>query len=179
MSKKSILLVLLACFLILGASFGITYSYLISEDTESNAFTAGETVIEVHEEYEPPPKLEPDTTITKKPKVKNTGNLPCFVRMRADFSDSKAEAFCEPLAINADWEYKDDGYYYYIKPLMPGAETSYLFEKIVIKSTDEGVSENDMIDFDVLVYAEARQQGEYSDDEYMKAWSKEGDAGAG
>ncbi len=178
MSKKRILLVLSACFLMLGVSFGITYSYLISEDTELNAFTVGETVIEVQEDYEPPPELKPGITIKKKPKVKNTGNLPCFVRMRADFSDSKAEEFCQPLNINTDWEYKDDGYYYYKHLLEPDAETSFLFEEIVIKSTAEGVSENDMIDFDVLVYAEARQQSKPEDD-YITVWSKEGNADAG
>lgn len=169
MSKKRILLIVIACFLMLGASFGITYAYLISDDTEINAFTVGETVIEVEEDYDPPEKLEPGISINKKPWVENTGNLPCFVRMRADFSDSKAEAFCEPLDINTeDWEYNSsDGYYYYNKLLKPGEKTSHLFTQIVIKADSEL---QDMIDFDVPVYAEARQQGEYSADEYMKAW---------
>lgn len=180
MSKKRILLVLSACFLMLGVSFGITYSYLISEDAQQNTFTVGETAVEVHEEYEPPAELKPGISIKKKPKVENTGNLPCFVRMRADFSDSKAKKLCEPLVIGADWQYNDeDGYYYYTKPLMPGTETSCLFEKIVIKAEAEGVSQSDMMDFDVLIYAEARQQGKYSDSDYMKVWSKEGDADAG
>lgn len=169
MSKKRILLIVVACFIMLGASFGITYAYLISDDTEINAFTAGETVIEVEEDYTPPEKLEPGTAINKKPWVENTGNLPCFVRMRADFSDSRAEAFCESLDINTGyWEYNSsDGYYYYKKLLMPGEKTEYLFTQIVIKKDSDL---QDMIDFDVLVYAEARQQGEYSADDYMKAW---------
>lgn len=169
MSKKRILLIVIACFLMLGASFGITYAYLISDDTEINAFTAGETVIEVKEKYDPPAVLEPGAIITKKPWVENTGNLPCFVRMRADFSDSRAKEFCEPLDINeVDWEYNSaDGYYYYNKPLMPGTETSALFTQVIIKADSEF---EDMIDFDILVYAEACQQGEYSAGEYMTAW---------
>jgi len=172
MSKKRILLIAIACLLMLGASFGVTYAYLISDDTKVNAFTVGETDIEVEEKYDPPKELEPGIHITKEPWVRNTGNLPCFVRMRADFSDSKAKDFCLPLNISEDWEEGTDGYYYYKKLLAPGETTGSLFTEIVIKSD---VEKGDMIDFDVLVYAEARQQGEYSESDYKNVWIKEGD----
>lgn len=178
MSKKRILLIAAACFLMLGTSFGATYAYLISDDTEINAFTVGETVIEVKEEYTPPDKLTPGDPIPKKPWVENTGNLPCFVRMRADFSDSRAEAFCEKLDINTtDWYYDSaDGYYYYKKLLNKGEKTSALFTKVQIKSD---TNQEDIIDFDVLVYAEARQQGEYPASDWKTAWGKEGATDAG
>lgn len=174
MTKKRITIIALSCLLMLTASFGITYAYLIASDSEVNQFKVGENTVEVVEEYTPPEKLIPGLTIKKAPKVENTGNLPCFVRMRADFSDSKAQEFCMPLEIGSDWEYDtNDGYYYYKGVLQPDASTQPLFEKVVIKekkADNTDYTENDMIDFDILVYAESCEQGERSADEYKTVW---------
>lgn len=179
MSKKKIFLTVIACLLVVSASFGMTYAYLIANDSVSNEFTIGENKIEIEEEYDPTEKLTPGIEINKKPSVKNTGNLYCYVRMRADFSDSAAKDFCEELVMDtANWEYNSsDGYYYYKKLLAPGDSTTNLFEKIVIKTqkadgTD--LTDADMIDFDVLVFAESCQHedhdGECASGEYKTIW---------
>ena len=80
MSKKKIFLTVIACLLVVSASFGMTYAYLIANDSVSNEFTIGENKIEIEEEYDPPEKLTPGIEINKKPSVKNTGNLYCYVR---------------------------------------------------------------------------------------------------
>lgn len=178
MSKKKIFLLVIACLLIVSASFGATYAFLIANDSVSNEFTIGENKIDVEEDYDPPEKLLPGTVITKKPSVKNTGNLSCFVRMRADFSDSRAREICEELDIDTEnWEYDtSDGYYYYKKLLDPGQSTEYLFTKIVIRTEKDGseLTAADMIDFDVLVFAESCQHedhdGECADNEYKTIW---------
>lgn len=178
MSKKKILLIVAACLLAASASFGVTYAYLIANDSVQNEFTVGENKIEVEEEYDPPKKLEPGIVIPKKPRVKNTGNLPCFVRMRADFSDSAAKEFCEELDIDTvNWEYEADGYYYYKKLLPPGESTTELFKQLKIKTVKENgdaLTEADLIDFDVLVFAESCQHedhvGECTADEYKTIW---------
>lgn len=171
MNKKRIFIVAAACLTILCASFGATYAYLISSDTEVNEFTVGRNTVEIDENYDPPDELKPGTEIKKAPRVKNTGELTCFVRMRADFSDSRAEALCEPLVIGEGWKYRDtDGYYYYTEPLEPNAETTYLFENVKIK-TD--AYEADMMDFDILVYAESCHYGG-SGDTYETAWGLSG-----
>lgn len=177
MSKKRIFLIVIACFLVLGMSFGVTYAYLIAKDKAVNQFTIGENIIEIFENYEPPEKLEPGVEFQKEPYVKNTGNLPCFVRMRADFSNSKAEEFCESLNIDTEnWEYNsNDGYYYYKNLLNPNDVTEPLFTKVKIKST---INDSDIVDFDILIYAESCQHndhdGECSLDEYKTVWDKEG-----
>lgn len=174
MTKKRITIIALSCLLMLTASFGITYAYLIASDSEVNQFTVGENTIEVVEEYEPPEKLIPGMKIKKAPRVENTGNLPCFVRMKAVFSDSAAEKFCEPLEIGVDWDYEaKDGYYYYKKILQPGESTQPLFEWVVIKSMkddDTSYTEKEMVDFDILIYAESLEQGEYGENYYKTAW---------
>lgn len=177
--KKRIIIVALSCILVCASCFGITYAYLIANDNATNTFTIGETEIEVTEEYEPPEKLEPGIEFTKKPHVTNTGNLPCYVRMRADFSTSVAADFCEPLDIDTEnWKYNDtDGYYYYTKLLNPGEETPNLFTTVTLKTTkSDGAdyTEADLVEFDILVYAEAVQHtdhdGECAADEYLTVW---------
>ncbi len=176
-NRKTVLILSAACLLVLLASYGITYAWLIANDSEVNEFTVGENTIEVVEEFEPPEKLEPGVTFVKKPHVKNTGNLPCFVRMRADFSDGAAEAFCKPLEISDKWVLKDDGYYYYTELLAPGQDTPALFEKVTVKTEAEGATLNDMVDFDILIYAESCQHtdhdGACAAGEYYEVWRKE------
>lgn len=179
MSKKKIFLIVVACLLVVSASFGITYAYLIANDSVQNEFTVGENKIDVEEEYDPPEKLEPGTVITKKPSAKNTGNLSCFVRMRADFSDSAAKELCEELKIDTvNWEYdSSDGYYYYKKLLNPNDSTTNLFTEVVIKTEKAdgtALTDEDMIDFDILVFAESCQHedhdGACTNDEYKTIW---------
>lgn len=173
MHKKKIFLITIVSFLILACSFGTTYAYLHVKQQAVNKFTVGENVIELHEDYKPPEKLEPGIDFKKEPYVENTGNVPCFVRMRADFSDSKAEKFCEALNIDTNWKKNTDGYYYYKHLLEPNMRTESLFTTVKIKDTS---SISDMIDFDILIYAESCQHtdhdGECNDNEYITVWNK-------
>ncbi|MDR1927185.1 MAG: SipW-dependent-type signal peptide-containing protein [Oscillospiraceae bacterium] len=155
--QKHILIGVLCCVLTLALSFGGTLAYLYATDAAVNSFTIGENRVEIEEPFEPPPKLEPGITFPKAPAVRNTGNLACFVRMRADFSDALAKATCEALDINtAHWEYDaTDGYYYYKHLLEPGEITEALFEEVKIKSA---ATEAELREFDITVYAESRQQ---------------------
>ena len=179
--KKKIIIAVLSCVLVCASCFGITYAYLIANDNATNTFTVGETEIEVTEEYDPPEELNPGTEFTKKPSVTNTGNLPCYVRIRADFSTSVAKEFCEPLDIDTtNWEYNDsDGYYYYKHILNPGEESPALFTKVELKETKADGTEytaDDMVEFDILVYAEAIQHtdhdGECDENEYLTVWGE-------
>ena len=139
--KKNTIIVLLSvllCVIVLASSFGSTFAYLTDQDIKNNTLTVGETKTEIVEEFKPPKKLEPGVTFTKKPSVNNIGNLPCYVRMRADFSDSQMKDLCEDLDINTtDWEYDAaDGYYYYKLLLEPGKMTSPLFTTVKVRTVD-------------------------------------------
>lgn len=175
-NKNKVIITLVSAILCCGISFGITYAYLISNDNALNSFTVGENTVEVSEEYSSPEKLQPGVQFVKKPSVKNTGNLPCFVRARADFSDSRAEEFCEELDINTEnWEYDDsDGYYYYKGILEVDKTTEPLFTTVKLKTEkDDGTpyTNDDMQDFDILVYTESVEQGTHSANEYKTIWS--------
>jgi len=153
---------LLALLFIATAAIWATYALLIDTDSVVNTFVAGENEIEIEEFFSPPPELKPGTVIRKEPSVRNTGNLPVFVRVRADFTSSAAEDFCEPLDINLarGWTGKQaDGYYYYEPILRPGQATPALFTTVKIKA---GTTPAQIKDFDIIVYAESVQAGTYT-----------------
>ena len=160
--KKTIKTILpAACLIAALASFGVTYAYLIASDAKLNEFSVGENDIELMEKFTAPEELKPGTEFPKNPYVHNTGDLPCLVRMRVDFSDSDAEKFCDLEYIGntgynrLSWLYdEDEGYYYYTKVLKPGDYTPVLFDKVRIK---EEYDENKMIDFDIMIYVESKE----------------------
>lgn len=164
--KKKIFISVLLCFLICASCFDVTYAYLVAKDTAKNIFTVGEIEIEITENYESPQELTAGTTFKKEPKITNTGNVPCYVRIRADFSSSEAEKLCSLDFDNTNWtEKQSDGYYYYKVLLQPGAETTTLFTSVTISNTATQIE-----DFDILIYGEAVQSTNTNDD-YLTVWN--------
>lgn len=192
MNKKSIILSCLVCMIVAVCSVGITYALLTDNEEKNNILIVGETKNEITEEFRPPEKLEPGVTFKKTINITNTGNLPCFARVSINFSSSKAENLCEPLEINnTEWEYNaDDGFYYYKYIIEPGKTTSApLLEEVTLKKytgnivTDENgnevqeeYTEEDMMDFDIIVYSETVQHEKHSgacaDNEYLTVWNE-------
>ncbi len=170
MKKKIALLTILGIFACL-TSFGTSYAYLTAYNESVNEFTVGATLVEVQEEFAAPKELKPGMTFKKKPSVYNSGNLPCYVRIRADFSTSKAQEFCTLDMNTTDWELSTDGYYYYKELLEPEQSTPPLFTTVSISSS---CSADDLIGFDIYVYSEAVQhpdhEGDHPADEYMTVW---------
>lgn len=179
--KKRILSISLICLLMSVLTLGTTYALLIHEDKVINYFTVGSTAIVIEEEFTPPPKLEPDISFVKKPEVVNTGNLPCYVRMRVDISNSDVIdyvtlKYLESDTVNTEnWEYNtQDGYYYYKEVLAANSRTEPIFTSVSIsKYKPDGETEltvADLEEFDISIYAESIQ---IEDDSisYMEAWS--------
>ena len=162
--RNKMFILVLACSILTGSTVGVTYSYLTANDNKANMISVTDAEIHIEENFTPPVDPEPGDIITKSPKVVNDSDVPVKVRMSAKFSDSGAEEQCEPLLIDSNWIQKGD-YYYYNKELAPGESTIALFNYIKIK---ESVNKEDLIPFDILVYAEAIQSyGNVSED----AWS--------
>ncbi len=151
--KKKILGVMAAA-LILGVGAGTSYAYLTGNDQADNYFAASETKIEIQETFPPVPEITPGTVITKAPRAVSSSDVSCYVRMMVRFSDSEAEAFCEPLVIRQGWTDRGDGYYYWEKEVQPGESTEALFDSVTVK---KDVSSEELKPFDILVYAEAVQ----------------------
>lgn len=156
--------IIVAGLLVAAAGAGTSHAYLTAQDQVDNVFNASAVDITVEEDFEPEPP-EPGKRIKKAPRVHSESDVECYVRIRYAFTDSDAEKLCEPVRINPGWTLKDDGYYYWEKTVSPGKETGALFDCIEVKKE---IAEEDIIPFDILVYAEAVQAGELSETE---AWA--------
>lgn len=152
MRKKLILTLFLSALFLSTAS--ITFAYLTDADLAENKVSLAENEIHIEEEFDPPKEVVPGTVITKAPRIVNDSSIPVYVRMAVHFTDSAAEAFCEPFLIDSGWELRTDGYYYYKNYLSPGQKTSALFTSVKIKAD---TAAEDLIPFDILVYAESVQ----------------------
>jgi hypothetical protein len=135
---------------------------MVSRDDRVNEFIVGENDIGITEVFEPPEELEPGVAFTKQPVVYNSGNVPAFVRVRIAFSDGAAEDILETFDYDLlNWE-AHGGYYYYKHAVQPGASTTALFNEVRVATTrpsnGAALGGGDMLDFDILVYAESRRQ---------------------
>ena len=131
--------------------FGGTYAYFTYLREMKNRFTVGHNEITVTEEYDPQDEIIPgeETSFFKKVQVENTGSVPCYVRVRLEYSDSDMKQFCtnvlgENRAPAEEWgdrieEFSDgrwifgtDGWYYYRDVLEVGERTDRLLEKVEV-----------------------------------------------
>lgn len=71
---------------------GVTLAYLTARNTVDNTITIGKNEIEVSEDFVPPVLQTEDTRYKKQISVSNTGNVDCYVRVYADFSDEDIRA---------------------------------------------------------------------------------------
>lgn len=158
-----------------GILIPITRAYLTSDQEVYNRIRMPENKIEIQEDFTEPEELKPGMEIPKNPSVRNTGNIPVFVRMRAEFSSGDMKDRCEPLEISPGWFYsEEDQFYYYKKILLPQEESDPLFQKIRIR---EDVPEDEMQDFEILVYSESKdldgysgEIGEVNEEGFRKEW---------
>lgn len=172
------------------------YAYFCYWKSLKNQFSVGENSIRIDEDYQPPKELEVgDNEYKKCVKVANTGTVPCYVRVFADFSDSDIKALScisadgggwypasdYPEHLPQGWEYlsrEGEGefgdYYYYTEELKPGEVTNALFDSIRTTIADAG----QIKDYELIVYAESVQVldkdgGEFPASEAWKqAWEE-------
>ena len=177
MKKKLYLLPIIA--LLLGAIFAVvtqlpksTTAYLTDKDVEINVLSPGDNKIDIIETFDPPEELiEGDNVFSKAVKVKNTGDVSCYVRVFIEFADADIRAISKVSAdgttfytldefkdhLPTGWVYKDTGllapYFYYTLPVAVNASTSELIK--TVKTTF--ASSADITSFDIIVYAESVQ----------------------
>lgn len=162
--------------LIAGLGIGSTAAYFRYLQTTKNALSVGENTIKITEDFVPPKEMTVGENVYKKNvAIKNTGTVPCYVRVYAGFSDSAVEdvsqlyngteyvdagSYKENLPDG--WAYVeeaddqivgDGGYYYYTEILAPGKTTEPLFTKV--KTTF--ATADDVQDYEIIVYAESVQ----------------------
>jgi predicted ribosomally synthesized peptide with SipW-like signal peptide len=130
-------------------------------------------------EYVNPVEIMPATSVSKIVKVKNSGDLPVFIRMKIDKSINKPEntlpADWEALIscdIDTDvWTYKD-GYYYYNEALESGSVTIPLFKNVYFSADMGNEFTNSQILFTVRCEATQRN-GNGEDPLAAQGWPAE------
>ena len=166
-SKKGA--VLIAGMLAIGtASYGVTSAYLSGNEGSANTLYVANNRITVDETFpSPDPLTEGENVFTKDVRIKNTGNVPCFVRVFVDFSDDDVRRSSEVspdgtnyysfdeyiLHLPSGWIYGGDSYFYYQYPLEVNETTPSLIK--TVKTTFS--SADDVEEYDIIVYAESIQ----------------------
>ena len=115
------------------------------------------TDVMIEEDFTPPKQWQPETTYEKDVKVRNTGSVPCYIRVYAALSDTTIPAHMD--FDTKDWTQADDGYWYHNSIVEPGAVTSSLFTKVTI----EDIEIEQRKTFDIIIYAESVQAEGYRD----------------
>lgn len=172
MNRKAVAAVLAMCIL---CGVGTVWGYFFYGARNVNALTVGANTIRITEEYQPPEQLTVgDNVFRKRVQVENTGSVPCFVRVFADFSDSGVRA-CSQLSpdgtryypadqferyLPEGWVYLDEtsepllgGFFYYTESLMPKEKTAALWEKVKTSFANA----DQIRSFDIIVCGESVQ----------------------
>lgn len=138
---KNIKLPLILAFCLLLAGAGIPkgiHAYFADRDRAENELSIGVNRIEPEEPFDPP---SPGSRTVKKPMVRNTGNIDCYVRCQILLSDSRAEDYLtyyygeEPGMNDEDWVPAADGWRYLNAALAPGELSAPVFEEILLSTS--------------------------------------------
>lgn len=138
--KILILSVLVICLAMVAAG---SLAYYTADTKAHNVITTGSVDIELNEwaneerteKFENQTGVMPGKDVTKIVEVKNvgTGSAWVCVEMFVDvYAENGKQLPTEPVKLDindTDWTYQD-GYYYYNKPLAPGATTEPLFTTV-------------------------------------------------
>lgn len=167
-SWKTVVWALLLCVFAGMTTYGIV-AYFMDADSATNVVRAGSIETVVEEEFDPPDEPLKGVPYTKNVKIKNVGEAPCFVRAKAEFSDSMVGDYCTLDYNTADWEYNTaDGYYYYKYPLTKNELTSSLFTTVTV---NDAFPEDSITDFDIVIYHDSYQSNGFEGD-FWKAWAE-------
>ena len=122
---------LLALVLILVCTVGGTVAYLVAHtDPVTNTFTPGKVSCQVEEEF------KDNDTVKTKAVVKNTGNVPAYIRVAVVANTVDENGDITGMAdlsqvdwLNeANWTEGNDGFYYYKGVVQPGDVTENLLK---------------------------------------------------
>lgn len=87
--KKLALISVFAAVLAVSVGMSATIAYLGQTKNIKNTMKVGHGDLEISEEFTSPEEVSMISEVTKKFSVKNTGTVPSFVRLYAEFSDSE------------------------------------------------------------------------------------------
>lgn len=157
---------------------GGTAAFMTSYSQKMNTIAVGRnsTVIEEHFPDPVPKPIKDDPEYTKKVWISNRTsaesgyNVDCYVRAAISFSNSDIGKAVSLQNLNTtDWEYHEDGYYYYRRILKEGETTAPLFTgfKILSDRIDDSCRAY-ISDFSISIYEESVQAEGFGN--FAEAW---------
>ncbi|MGY3777781.1 hypothetical protein [Isobaculum melis] len=179
MKKRLIILgffgsLFILCFSLLLLNTQATFK---DEDKQAKNYQVGNLELELVNDGSDviPNPLVPNAEITKRVAVKNVANNASYVRVmlfptiidknKITLEAQHPKQFKYTDLDTTNWMYGDDGYYYYLKKLEPGATTQNLLSKIVIDANIDAKYKDSQFDFEVKVEGINTTAGGFS-----KAW---------
>ena len=162
--------VALLCLTMLGYS---TIAYFTAEDTATNVITSGNIQIQLQEtaitedgetvlfqDSQERFDVVPGQSVSKIVTVQNTGENDAYIRIKIQKQIDLAEGVTGPpdtgllgLDINKESWTEKEGFYYYNKPLSPGAVTEPLFETVIFDASMNNLYQNSTALIEVTAYA--------------------------
>lgn len=136
MRRKKHTIFLVALILALDIAAGSTLAFLVTRtDAIKNTFNYSNVACKVIETF------ENDKIVKSDVKVQNSGDTESYIRAAiiVTWKDASGNVYARPPVENvyytieidttaSGWIERDDGFYYYTKPVSPGAETGILIK---------------------------------------------------
>lgn len=153
---------LLTILLLALAEIGTVFAYFTQQKLQENKVLVGENESTIEEEF-PDPNIKEINL--KKVEIQNRQSVPCFARVKLLWSSLAVKQKAKVDIDLENWEYNDeDEYYYYKKALAPHTGVAKFFSTVRI----ENPTEQDK--FEVTVYEETYQQGNFLENQYREAF---------
>lgn len=194
MKKRNIIIVCIAVLAVVLSAVGVSMAYLGDLEEKDNEVIVGRDIAEISEVFSEPSEQSMVNEHNKEVRVKNTGSVPCYVRVYAEFSDSEIAKKAQVIGCgstsytswanfknslkeptNTDWVYVEDntnpnlsGYFYYRNVVDKDKETTPLIENVKVDYREKTDDSNiDRIqDYEIIVYTETVQTTDIDGTEY-------------
>ena len=105
--KKVVLICSAAAAFVAAASFGITLAYLGDTTGKDNTVIVGHGDEEISEEFSAPSEVSMSNEVEKRFYITNTGTVPLFARLYAEFSDSTIADKAKVKVGNKEYKWAD------------------------------------------------------------------------
>ena len=167
--KKKILAIALVVICLSIVAYGTTAYF--TYDIDTHIVTAGNVRIELEQlavlvpggapiEFDRPNDIVPGTSVSKIVQVKNTGYAAAWVRLEltkeiilAPGVTGEVDLSLVSYEINDEFWAEKDGWFYYLKPLEPGATTEPIFTEVSFAAHMSNMYQASQSRIDVLAHA--------------------------
>lgn len=148
--RRLIYIDILAAALLCIILITVTSGFNIFADKAVNLLNFGDNRVTIEEDFGEHTSFIKGQSYTKDVSVRNTGSVPCYVRVFAEVEDPDTASALSIDFNTTEWtEKQSDGYYYYKEILDEGKTTTPLFTKLM--------AEADITDFRMICYCETVQ----------------------